>query len=672
MNQIYKSVLLLLFTTTSVCVNAQDLAYKIPQDALAVASVKGNNLIQLLSIQEFNNSFAGKKILEEVSKKAKITYQDIEDLGFDLESSFYYYNRSNDSVTYNCFLIPLKNAYKLDKLLNSKEFTKEGNVRRYYQGYDSTGIAMWDEHMLFVATAKEKYGYFNREDVAKRFGWWEEKQDYNYDTTSIDTTAIMIEEPAISESIFVEEYIEPVKPKVVKTKANKAKKGKAKAGKKGKTVKKPAKTVKKQKVLEAEVIEKQETYADTVIKDTVNYDPVPYTSAYDLKYEKQRRLVTGWVKEMARDMFFKQSSGSIMTNASYLKSLDSDAEATLWIGNSEELFYNYLPFPGHSGLSVRRAPLLTGYENLNAKLFMEKEVIRISTEMGLSDEMAAINKKVMNRKLNKKFMKYINEDRMIGCMAYATDSKAYLEAYPKLVSRIYGSIYEDEVDLASDFITLLLDEEAISNVFKGDGLFILSGVTQKEVTYKTYDYDEEYNATEVEKVKKETTPDFLFMTSTEDTRLLDKLIKYGIKKQVVSANTGFYKITLPKDVMNLYVMIKDGIIFLGTNVTDMEKIAADRFDPKISKEHKSMLLKNNFSLFSNQKNIAGIIPIIEDAENNEERRKASAVFSSMGNISIKSNKLKGNIASGEILIEAPGNYSNSLQYLFSLIEKGLQ
>ncbi|MGB4774984.1 MAG: hypothetical protein WBP45_07430 [Daejeonella sp.] len=671
MNQIYKSIVLFLFISTSVYVNAQDLAYKIPQDALAVASVKGNNLLQLLSVQEFNNSFLGKKILAEASKKANANYQEIEDLGFDLGSSFYYYNRSTDSVSYNCFLIPIKDVKKLDKLLNSRKFTREGNVRTYYNQYDSTEVTIWDNHMLLLTKAEKKYSYFDREDVSKRLGWWKEKEDYNYE--NIATAEVMIEEPPITDyNVADQEDSKPVKPKVVKkSKSAKVKSNKSKTVKKGKAVKKPAKTVKKEKVFKEEEVETIEVYADTTITDSASYDNTYSNDYYYLKEAKQKKVLIAWTKQMARDMFFKQNSGSIMTNASYLKSLDSEAEATLWIGNAEELFYSYLNFPYYPTSLFKKATTLNGSGNINAKLFMEKDAIRISTEMELTDEQVAINKKLTSRKLNKKFIKYLNEDRMIGYMGYAVDSKAYLEAYPKLVSGIYSSIYEDEAALASDFISLLLDEEAISKVLKGDGLFILTGVTQKEVTYKTYDYDEEYKATEVEKVKKETTPEFLFMTTTEDTRFLEKLIKYGIKKQVVSANVGFYKITLPKNTMNLYVMIKDGIIFLGTNITDMEKIAANRFDAKISKEHKNMLLQNNFSLFSSQKNMGEMISLMKNTSDTREWDRAHTIFNSMGNVYMKSNKLKGNIASGEVLIQAQGNYSNSLQYLFSIIEKGL-
>ncbi|MGY0035937.1 hypothetical protein [Pedobacter sp. NJ-S-72] len=105
--------------------------------------------------------------------------------------------------------------------------------------------------------------------------------------------------------------------------------------------------------------------------------------------------------------------------------------------------------------------------------------------------MASAFTKINKRKVNRKFLDYVNEDKLIGYMAYAMDSKAYLEQYPKLMNKMYGSVYKDELNMATDLFSLILDEEAISKVIKGDGLFIFNGLTQKEVTYKTYKYNED-------------------------------------------------------------------------------------------------------------------------------------------------------------------------------------
>ncbi len=670
MTQIYKSVLLFFLTASVLSLNAQDLAHKIPADASAVASIKGTNLVQLLSINEFNSSFVGKKILGKISKKAGIECKDIQDLGIDLESSIYYYNQSNDSVTYNCLLIPIKSAQNFDKLFSineKKKMNREGNRRSYVDG-DSTEVLMWDEHMLFLAKATSKSDFFDNEDVVKRFGL--EMPPVSSYTTAPDTVSTEHYDNETS-TTEVDEAKATEDPQVTMDKiskaakkAHKSKSAKLKGGKHSKTAKKyskPGKPVIIDEPIEETTEEMDSTETASYANDTVATPS--YSDYYTRNTAKQKRIVAGWAQEMAKSMFSNSTSGSVLDNPSYIKSLDVNAEATLWAPNTGKMFSNYFSFP----YGTRNMSFLTGYGEFNAKLFLEKDALRISTELTLNEETAASYKKIYNAKLNKKFIKYINEDRMIGCMAYSLNSKAYLEEYPKMLSKVYG-LYGDEASIAADLFSLLLDEKAVSNVFKGDGLFILSGLSQKEVTYKTYDYDADYNGKEVEKTKKETMPDFLFMTSTKDTRLLEKLIRYGIKKDKVCEFKEYYQIMLPTDLMDLYLIIKDDIIFLGTNVNEIEKIAVNNYDSKISKEHKNLLLKNSAAFFANPKLLAGKIPVDEYGEFGELGR-LNNVFNDMGAIYFKANKMKGSKASTEIVMTVPNNHSNALQYLFSLIEK---
>mgnify|MGYP000421526150 FL=1 len=77
----------------------------------------------------------------------------------------------------------------------------------------------------------------------------------------------------------------------------------------------------------------------------------------------------------------------------------------------------------------------------------------------MSDEMAESYKKMTSNKLNKKFLKYINEERMIGYMSYSISTKAALDEYPKLMKNLYSSMpsYGEEAGLAIDLFSLLLD-----------------------------------------------------------------------------------------------------------------------------------------------------------------------------------------------------------------------
>jgi hypothetical protein len=605
MNSLYKCLVALVFASITLSSSAQDLVNKIPSDALAVATIKGKNFTDLMSLKEFNNTFIGKEILSKLSKGTDKVVNSVENLGFDLSSSLYYYNLSNDSVSYNCFLAPVKNAEQLEALYvqANQKFTVKNGIKSYYNS-DSTEVAHWNDKFLLFVIGSGKSSYFARPEVVERFKL-SQATSGGQAADSLSIAVPVQDEIAVDSTMAVDSLEE-------------------------------------------------------VMADAIGYD---YGNTFFKDEQKKKTVVAGWVQLMVDDFFTGPNTTSILNNKDFVKSIDEQAEATIWIAGADKLFNTYMPSTYLKGMSF-----LNGYGSANAKLFLEDKSIRISTSMAFSDEIAGVFKKVLKRKLNKRFLKYINEDKAIGYLAYAMDTKAYLEQYPKLMSKIYGSVYADEIGMAADLFSLLLDEEAISKVVKGDGLFLFNGLSQKEVSYKSMDYNEEnFESKEVTKTKKETLPDFLFMMSSEDTRLIDKLIAYGVKKELVKNSSGYYELSVPKSPLALYFMIKEGIIFFGNNKKDMEDIAGNRYVANVSRKHRKALMNTNYAGYFSAKKLFGKIPV-EEFASTKKLEKLNNVLNSMGDIYLKSNPIKGNVYSGEISMDIPSNQQNALKYLFSLVE----
>ncbi|WP_316788566.1 hypothetical protein [Pedobacter frigoris] len=537
----------------------------------------------------------------------------LEDLGFNLSSNFYYYNQSNDSVTYNCFLAPIKNAKQIDALYTGgrKKFNSKDGLRTYYSA-DSSEIVYWNDEMLLFAIGSAKQSYFSRQDVIDRFGL------ISLDL-EVDSSAVTV----VSDTTYIDTAVDTIA-----------------------------------------VGEEAED------SDSLEVDMVPvtvedsYVSENYKNIQKQKAIIALWTDRMLEDAFSSRTTGSILNNKDFITSLDDNAEASIWLSGADKLMNSYMP----DLYSFKGINFLNGYGAVNAKLYLEKQSIKLSTSITFNDAYADVFKKVYKRKVNKNFLKYMNEDKMIGYMAYAMDTKAYLQEYPKLISNIYGSLYADEIGMATDLFSLLLDEEAISKVVKGDGLFIFNGLSQKEATFKSYDYNEDnFETKEVTKTKKEILPDFLFMLSTEDTKLLDKLIAYGTKKQMIQQKSGYFELAIPKTPLAIFVAIKNGILFFGTDETEFKSITGNTFVGNISSKHKKRMISANYSAYFNPKKMAGKIPLGEMG-GSKEMEKVNGILTSIGDIYLKSNPIKGNTLSGEISMDVPATHQNSLRYLFSIIE----
>jgi len=665
---------------------AQDLVKKIPANAFTVATIKGDNVFKLMFVKDFNESFLGKKLLTETSKSLDKNFTSIEDFGINLEKNMYYFNQLSDSITYNCFLIPLKDATKFERLINEKEkkFKTEGDIRTMILP-DSTSIIKWNNNMLYFVTGSIRSSFFADSANSARYGIKEIRYQNNYDdltdsaVVAVDSTYATTTEP----NEVVDVVLAPPPPVLSKPytpniKAYKKKASTKKASSKKSSKKKPAKkkpAVKKiEEIKEVEITDAPMAEAIDVVDGA---EAMTQTGNPDERYDeyqkeraeqdaKKKQLAFIWMNIQA-DKIFSTNYESIETNKSYTSSLDQKAIAEIWVSSLQDAYNSIAPEFGTYG----KAGVMKGYGSLNAKLFMDKTSFRISTGLELAKEQADSYKKIMDRKLNKKFLKYVDSEKAIGFMGYSIDTKAYLEEFPKLLKQTYGSFLggkmDEEIELGSDLFSLLLDEEAVSNVVKGDALFVINGLNSKEVTYTTYEYDDDYNRKEVTKTKKETLPDFLFMFSSEDTRLMNKLIKYGINKNYVSTNNGIYKIEEKKSPIDIYFMIKDGIVFFGNSLTEMQSISNNSFNSAISKTHKNLLAKNNFSFLFNAKNLVGKVPDSEIG-GEETAKKFNETLGKMGNIYMKSNPIKGNVVSADISAEIPNGHENALKYLFSLIE----
>lgn len=676
MNYFFKSAVTSAFLLGTLTVNAQDLSRKIPADAMAVMTIKGNNFLELMSAEEFNNTFIGKEMFSKLAKEQNNNYNSVEDFGFNLSSSFYYYNQTNDSVSYNCFLAPVKNLAQLDKVFeqSGKKFSINGKQRTFFNA-DSSKIMRWNDEMLLMVLADGRSAYFERPEIRERFGM---------SAIEVPQEAVAVDSAAAVEAVDVavdaagdqamdatEVMVEEPKPRArVKKKGSQSAKSR-KTKLKGKKSAKKSYKKKPVKVQPAEDIYMDAASAAAEAVDSVAVMADTAYSYYDDKnspYYKDKTIKTAvvarWTVKMIDGAFAGADQNSIMKNADFTKNIDQKAEISVWVAGVEKLGKAFMPSTPY----LKDFNFLSGYGTANAKLYLEEKSIRISSAMTFGEEMGSVLKKIHQRKLNKAFLKYVNEDKLIGYMAYSMDTKAYLQEYPKLVSKIYGSLYSDEIGMATDLFSLVLDEEAISKVIKGDGIFIFNGLSQKEVSYKSYDYNEEnFETTEVMKTKKETLPDFLAMISTEDTRLINKLIAYGVKKEVVKSKNSYYEVTIPKSPLALYFAIKEGVIFLGTNATEMEQIVSNTYQAKVSGKHKSALLGNNYAAYFSPKRLAGKIPA-EELGSPAKIEKANKTLNSLGDIYIRSYPMNGNTFAGEISMDTPADQKNSLKYLFSVIE----
>ncbi|TWV94023.1 hypothetical protein [Chitinophaga pinensis] len=162
--------LIALATCTGLTASAQDLAYKIPEKAFTVASIKSGQLFRLTTVNAVNSSLPGKKLLESISQSTRKDYKSIEELGFSLSANSYYYFQMTDSIDYTCVLIPIADPNKVDALLrSSQEPVFEQNGINVSARPSAKSVVAWNKQFVFLTYGRAKDNFFADSARAARY-----------------------------------------------------------------------------------------------------------------------------------------------------------------------------------------------------------------------------------------------------------------------------------------------------------------------------------------------------------------------------------------------------------------------------------------------------------------------------------------------------------------------
>ncbi|WP_291867846.1 hypothetical protein [Maribacter sp.] len=608
----------------TVSLTAQDLISKIPSTASAVVSIKGKNVLELMSLDEFSNSKFGAFLEKELVDETKGKIETLEDFGLDYDSSFYYFFEMKDGVYTNCFLIPLNNSKGFLSTLRNSEIKKtvtEGNLS-YFQNYSGDTVTMWNENVLMLVMATDKkieeesYNYYD-----------------NYQNETVVKEAVEIVEEVSESSEEVEEVEETVVEDYYSSDAYK----------------------KEQEEREKKRLERQE------------------------KREAREKEFSKEILENAKKiMAGTYATKSILTNANYLKSIrKGKEEASVWVNDFARIYEQAIPsymlggdFNPYRFMNIDK---LYGGLSVLATLDFNEDHAIIKTEYSMNDEMADVYRPMYNGKINKNFAKYLNEDNMLAYMSLNLSTEGVLTAYPSLATSLFdtgsGETIGESVALGAKVFSMLIDEEETAKIFRGDMFLALTNLTEKQVTYTDYEYDADYNYKEVEKTKTETIPGFMFMFTSEEQEIFNRLVKIGIKENQLEAKNGVYElIDLPSSTpFSMYVMYKDNTVFFGSSLKDMAAIKNGTFVAKLSREHKKNITKNASSVYVNGKKIISEIPV--ESFPREIRNKIDFLTSNTEDIKFNFQKIKGNTMKGELIWETPSEgHKNSFVYFINMID----
>ncbi|WP_163409372.1 hypothetical protein [Flavobacterium ajazii] len=231
-------------------------------------------------------------------------------------------------------------------------------------------------------------------------------------------------------------------------------------------------------------------------------------------------------------------------------------------------------------------------KGVNVNFYFDNDNARIEEIVEYTKPIADLVGKISNRKVNKNIFNYFPAQKPLGYLTYHFNTKEMLNSFPTLSAEVFNNPYilKEDIGVVTDLISTIIDEEATATLFDGDLSMFLYDVTEKEVTTKTFEYDENYESKEVVKTIKKAIPQFsVIFTSTHPT-FADKLIQLGVRKNVLIQKGNYYEIKGTQEYGGLFIFKEKDVVIVGNNID-----AIYPKDNSFSKEVKKELKQNYIS-----------------------------------------------------------------------------
>lgn len=254
-----------------------------------------------------------------------------------------------------------------------------------------------------------------------------------------------------------------------------------------------------------------------------------------------------------------------------------------WFINNEQWqkMYYSPSMMGGLGTEAYKAIMDSPLGNMNkgvysfATVTSKKGAIETETFGYYSAQALGTANKMLNKELNPKFLKYLKASSMLGMMSYAINMEEFantMKAFGESTGKFKQSDLDEGLKTASVALGTTITEKDLYQLIGGDFLFAVTDVSEKEITYTDYDYDEDFNMKEVKRKKKTTIPTFVVMMGCQNESLMRTILDKAVSSSFVKKAGSNYSFTPPTETMNeIQIGINDGVLLLSNDLDLMKK-----------------------------------------------------------------------------------------------------
>lgn len=651
--------------------------FKLPKNAVFYMEVNGKQLNKKVNWAKFNPVF--KEVLRKENKPN--IWNDYSKTGIKYDDTQFHYFVYNDSVkAYSAHFI-LDDEQRFASFVNTAkkeglEITKK-NKYSYVSLDNSTFIAWNDKHAVLKMISYSRPYQYDEVDVTSVA-----VDSASYETDSVAVVPILphIENNEIENSmeeefdykeeiVYLEEALEYNKESVKNSQEEIER------------IKKDILYLKKHhqypKVKEElpseKTLEKSEMETDTEMQDTKVESETDQESDDDY-YKRMDSIDLAKYKivqnlaEMSFDEIFN-SNFFIEVPADKIQFKDAKADLFAY-SNFSDIFNSNGYLGGMNSFGIVQGYLGKMYDsNSSYNLYFDDAEVKLVSNYKHNNPV--VQKSIAefyDGKSNKKLSKLIS-DKSVGYFAMNINGYKSFDAVYDLIENIAeNQEYQKEISFFVETMKIALDEKEIAKILPGNAIFILNDVAYKKVEYTDYEYDEDYNESEIKKTKDAAVPDFTFAFVTENENYWKRFFEMvasnkDSKRHFVRKGEWYeFKDKSNKDIERILFGVKDGIVYLTTSEDNIGAKQQSKTTKKWSRE----VSKHSLSGWINAGKLVDSLE--KEFTDNKEKEMYQFLRKNIGEMTYKTDVKSDNLET-EMSYHINNSSENSLMYFFDLFDE---
>jgi len=290
----------------------------------------------------------------------------------------------------------------------------------------------------------------------------------------------------------------------------------------------------------------------------------------------------------------------------------------------------------------------------------------------MAGDMAKIFRSATNKTLNKNFAKYIKKENLIGYFSMAYNIDNTISTLKEVFHPMEKEIDEAEKGLDGMMQTfgMGMTSNDIYKLLAGDFVMAMTGVRDFEKEVTTYEYDDDFNRTEVTKNVKESMPEFVMLFSSDNQENVQKLFDMGKNMSVLAEGEKYYTAAVPGSAMDVNMTMQNGMLIVSndTDLLNGNLKKGLKRKHRIGKKHQKDLLLNSQTFFWD---LASTIQVAKTMmpDDPTTEKMLNSLQDSMESMTMNTSKMVGNTLVTKGNIAFKNKKLNSIEQFFNLLNE---